>query len=172
MNLFESLKVALRGVAVNKARSVLTMLGIIIGVGAVVTMVSIGNGATSSVTDRIQGLGSNLLTVSPGAGASSAGIRQALGSATSLTKADADAIKKNVPTVKNVSPEFGRNAQIVYSGQNANTTVTGVTPAYEQVRNFHAAYGQFIQDGDNEAMTRVAVLGQTVVGEGRLNLRG
>lgn len=164
MNLTESIKIAIRGLATNKARSALTMLGIIIGVGAVVTMISIGTGATSSVTTRIQGLGSNLLTVMPGAGFAG-GVRGAIGSMTSLTLEDADAIKKNVPDVKNISPEYSQNAQVVYGDKNINTAINGVTPAFEDVRNFRVAYGQFIQQGDVEASSRVAVLGQTVVGE-------
>ncbi len=164
MNSAESIKIALRGLATNKARSALTMLGIVIGVGAVVTMISIGTGATSSVTSRIQGLGSNLLTVMPGA-SFSGGVRGAIGSMTSLTLEDADAIKKNVPDAKNVSPEYSQNAQVVYRGKNINTSINGVTPAFEEVRNFRAAYGQFIQQGDVETAARVAVLGQNVVGE-------
>ena len=164
MNLTESIKIAIRGLATNKARSALTMLGIIIGVGAVVTMISIGTGATSSVTTRIQGLGSNLLTVIPGAGFAG-GVRGAIGSMTSLTLEDADAIKKNVPDAKNISPEYSQNAQVVYGDKNINTAINGVTPAFEDVRNFRVAYGQFIQQGDVEASSRVAVLGQTVVGE-------
>ncbi|MCL5291553.1 MAG: ABC transporter permease [Actinobacteria bacterium] len=164
MNLLETLKMALRGISVNKVRSALTMLGIVIGVGAVVAMVSIGTGATSSVTSRIQGLGSNLLTIMAGA-PSVGGVRQAMGSATSLTIEDAEALKKSVSTVKNVSPELSQNAQVVYLSQNTNTSISGVMPAYEEVRNFHAAYGQFITKDDVDTSRRVAVLGQTVAGQ-------
>lgn len=163
MNIIQNVKTALRGIAVNKMRSGLTMLGIMIGVGAVITMISIGSGASSSVTGRIQSLGSNLLMVMSGSGERQGGASQAMGTATTLTNDDADAIAKEVPTVKLVSPEFSSSAQVVYSNQNINTQITGVTPAYQEVHDFHAEFGEFVRSEDEKTQTRVAVLGQNVV---------
>jgi putative ABC transport system permease protein len=164
MYLIQNIKTALRGIAANKMRSGLTMLGIMIGVGAVITMISIGSGASSSVTSRIQSLGSNLLMVRPGsAGMGQEGARQAAGTATTLTHDDSQAIKKEIPTVKEVSPEFSSSAQVVYTDHNINTSISGVTPEYEQVHNFHAAFGEFIRSEDQNTESKVAVLGQNVV---------
>jgi len=164
MNLYEGLKIAWRGLLANKVRSALTMLGIIIGVGAVVAMISIGAGANKSVTGRIQGLGSNLLTVIAGSGAGSGGARQAAGTSNSLTLDDAKAIEKNVSAlVKNVSPEYNSQSQVIYLNQNVNTQINGVTEKYQAVHNFKAKYGSFISNGDVNTQSRVAVLGQEVV---------
>ncbi len=164
MNLYEGLKIAWRGLIANKIRSALTMLGIIIGVGSVVAMISIGAGANQSVTGRIQGLGSNLLTVIAGSSGSSGGVHQAAGTAASLTLDDAKAIEKNMPTlIKNVSPEYNSQSQVVYLNQNINTQINGVTEKYQAVHNFKAKYGSYISEADVNAQSRVAVLGQEVV---------
>lgn len=164
MNIIRNIKTALRGILVNKMRSGLTMLGIMIGVGAVIAMVSIGSGASASVTSRIQSLGSNLLMVMPGsAGAGLGGARQAMGTATTLTNSDAEAIAEEIPAVKLVSPEFSNSAQVVYLNQNINTRVSGVTLEYQEVNNFHVAFGEFIRPEDENTQARVAVLGQNVV---------
>lgn len=166
MNIIQNIKIALRGIAANKMRSGLTMLGIMIGVGAVIAMISIGSGATSSVTSNIQSLGSNLLMVRPGsAGMGFGGARQAAGTAATLSENDAEAIGKEIPTVKSVSPEFSSSAQIVYSNQNINTQVTGVTPEYQEVKNFNVEFGQFIESADLSNQSRVAVLGQNVIAD-------
>lgn len=164
MNVTQNIKIALRGISVNKMRSGLTMLGIMIGVGAVITMISVGSGASVSVTSQIQALGSNLLMVNPGsAGAHFGGARQAAGTATTLTNDDSQAIAKEIPTVKLVSPEFSGRAQVVYSNQNVNTQISGVIPEYQEVHNFHVAFGEFIRPEDQNTQSRVAVLGQNVV---------
>ena len=139
------------------------MLGIIIGVGAVVAMISIGAGATQSVTGRIEGLGSNLITISPSGGSRGAGPRQAAGSNDSLSISDAESIKKNITLVKNVSPEYTSRSQVIYQNSNVNTSINGVTQTYESVRNFNVAFGEFISADDDKTQGRVAVLGQTVV---------
>lgn len=165
MNILKNIKIALRGITINKMRSSLTMLGITIGVGAVITMVSVGNGASLSVTSRIQSLGSNLLTIRPGsAGAGFGGARQAAGTAQTLTLQDAESIDK-LPAVKEVSPEFNGSAQVVYSNKNINTQVYGVITEYQTVHNFFVAYGDFIRPEDQKNQTKVAVLGQEVVTE-------
>ncbi len=160
MNLIESIKVSFRALGANKLRSTLTMLGIIIGVGAVIALLSIGQGAGAAITSQVQGIGSNLIFVFPGQ-ASTAGIRSAFGSATTLTLADALALTERAccPSIAGVAPTFNRNAQITGGGNNTATTVTGTTPSYEQVRNFRAARGRFFDPRDYDAAARVALLG-------------
>jgi putative ABC transport system permease protein len=163
MNLINSFRTAYRGIKANKLRSFLTMLGIMIGVLAVVTLISLGTGASDSATSSIRGLGSNLLIISPGnAGNGSMGARQAAGSITSLTNDDAQAIKDGVSAVKKVSPEFSSQAQVVFQNQSTNSSISGVTPEYESVHNFHSEYGSFISSTDQSSQGRVVVLGQNV----------
>ncbi len=166
MSFIATIRVALRALAANKARTALTMLGIVIGVGAVVAMVSLGAGASQSVADRIQGLGSNLLTVSPGAGGGGfGGARQALGSADSLTVRDGEAILANVPNVVSISAEYNGRSQVVYLSNNINSSINGVTSDYEAVRNTSVQVGRFISASDVRTSDRVAVVGQNVVGD-------
>lgn len=166
MNVVESLRTAYRGLAANKLRSFLTLLGIMIGVGAVVAMISIGTGASSMVTTQIRGLGSNLLMVLPGsAGGEGGGARQASGTGTTLTLDDAEAVGKEVANVTAVSPEISSQAQVIYKDKNLNTSVSGVTSVYQQVHNFHVLYGDFLSDEDENVGAAVAVLGQTIVSD-------
>lgn len=159
-----SLRTAIRALMANKMRSGLTMLGIIIGVGAVVAMISIGTGASQSVTSRIQSLGSNLLMIQPSFGQQNmAGARQAGSSNTSLRLEDAEAIKKSISTVKLISPELGGNAQVVYGNQNINTSITGVLPEYQEVHNFHTSYGSFFLTSDDKMQAKVAVVGANII---------
>jgi len=162
MNLRTCLQIALRSLAANKLRSILTMLGVIIGVGAVVSMVSIGAGARQSVAQQVTALGSNLLIVFPG-NVSQLGVRQGGGTRQTLTLDDADAIAAEVPEVEAVTAEFSRSAQIVAGNQNTNTGVNGVTPSYPLVRNFNVQDGSFFTDAEMDSRARVAVLGRTVV---------
>lgn len=164
MNFKRSFKTALRAIAANKLRSGLTMLGIIIGVGSVVAMISIGSGAASGVTSSIQNLGSNLLTVSPEVPDSrQGGARMAGGGGTTLTLQDGEVMGQEFSTIKNVSPEYTGQAQIIYINKNVNTRVYGVTSKYEEVHNAHAKYGEFVGEDDEKMQSKVAVLGQTVV---------
>ena len=156
----ESILIALEGLKANKLRSILTMLGIIIGVGAVIAMVSIGMGVRDKVQSSIAGLGSNLLIVSPGA-ASSGGSKQAAGSGITLTDKDAAAIARQVQGVTLVAPTVGRQYQIVFGNQNWTTSVQGTTPEYLGVRNFTVEEGSFFTSQDSESRARVAVLGKT-----------
>ncbi len=166
MNFYNNLVSAFRSLASNKLRSALTMLGIVIGVASVLAMISVGAGSTSSVTQRIKSLGSNLLMVMPGsASSSSGGPQQAAGTAQTLTWEDAQAIEKEVPYVEAVSPEFSGQAQLVYQNRNVSSRVTGVTPFYEEVHNFKVAYGAFISEEDERLSSRVVVLGQNVASE-------
>lgn len=162
MKFLELLRVSLRALRANKMRSMLTMLGIIIGVAAVIAMVGIGNGATASITSQIQGLGSNLLIVSPGQ-SNSGGVKGATGSSNTLLMADIPKIEAAGSAVKAVAPFVNTNAQAVYGSGNASTSASGTTAAYAQVRNLEIAQGRFLTQEDVDSFTRVAVVGPTVV---------
>ncbi|OGG04897.1 hypothetical protein A2Z33_06380 [Candidatus Gottesmanbacteria bacterium RBG_16_52_11] len=155
---------ALGNLTVNKMRTGLAVLGIIIGIGSVIALVSLGQGSQKAVTAQIQSLGSNLLTVVP-SGGQSGGVRQAAGSGTNLTSADAEAILNSpaVTTVKNVSPEYTDRIQVTAGRNNTNTMVLGVTPQYLEVRKTELSSGTFITARDNEAQAKVAVLGPQAV---------
>ncbi len=161
MNLVESVRIAVRALGANKLRALLTMLGIIIGVAAVISLVSVGRGAQAAVTERIQGLGTNLLFIRPGS-TQQGGIRQGQGSAQTLSLEDAEAIAAEVPQVVGVAPEISAFAQLVASGQNWNTRVVGTTETYPEVRNFNVANGDFFTRQHVEGRSRVVVLGATV----------
>jgi putative ABC transport system permease protein len=154
------MRVALRSLGANKLRSTLTMLGIIIGVGAVIALLSIGQGAGAAITEQIQGIGSNLIFVFPGQ-ASASGIRAAMGSAASLTLADANALAERAccPDIASVAPVYQRSAQITGGGNNTNTPVHGTTLAYQVVRNWPIGRGRFFDQRDLESAARVAVIG-------------
>ncbi len=162
MNVFESLRVAIRGLAANKMRAVLTMLGIIIGVAAVIALMSIGEGVQAAITEQIQAIGSNIIIITPGS-TSSSGVRTAQGSAATLTYEDALALADPslAPSVAGVSPEFGSAGQIVYGSLNFNVRITGVTPEYEFVRNVKLSTGSFFAKTHLDSLSRVAILGAT-----------
>jgi len=164
MNLTESFRVAMASLVANKMRSALTMLGIIIGVGAVITLMSVGRGAQAMVTDQIRSMGTNLLFVMPGAARGEGGARQGAGTAPTLTYEDALALAEPgaIPEVAAVAPEMSSFAQVIAGGNNVNTRVSGVTPEYEDVRNFHPAEGGFITKQHVDARSTVAVLGSNV----------
>jgi putative ABC transport system permease protein len=159
---WESVLIALEGVKANKLRSILTMLGIIIGVGAVISMVSIGLGVQQKVQNSIAGLGSNLLIVMPGANSPSGGVRLAAGSNITLTNQDAKAIAREIAGVNYVAPSVSQSCQIIFGNQNWKTNVQGTTPEFLEIRNFKVASGTFFSTSDDSARARVAVLGQTV----------
>jgi len=146
----------------NKARSGLTVLGIVIGIGSVITMVAIGQGSSSSITSSIESLGSNLIMVSPGF---ARGVGQQVsagrGGATTLTLADAEAIQKEVAGVLDIAPQYSTQTQVTAKGTNTNTSVNGVTSSYSSVRNVEIASGSFITDEQSSSMAKVAVLGPT-----------
>jgi macrolide transport system ATP-binding/permease protein len=160
--LWENVRSAGRALLQNKMRAVLTILGILIGVGAVIAMVSVGQGATAGVTQRIQGLGSNFLTVTPGS-ANVGGVRQGFGSVSTLTIDDATAIKAGVSNIVGVEPESNSRQQLRYQKNNWNTSLVGTSPDYPMVRNWNTASGAFFTDEDNRAKRSVVVLGQDVV---------
>lgn len=135
----ETVQMAISALWANKMRSLLTMLGIIIGVGAVIAMVSIGMGVRKQVEDSIASLGSNMLIVNASATKNAAGVRQAAGSNVRLKLDDAEAIKKKIKDVEYVSPQVQRNYQIVNGNQNWNTQVVGVIPDYMYIRSLSIA---------------------------------
>lgn len=159
---WESVAIAFEGLRANKMRSLLTMLGIIIGVGAVIAMVSIGLGVRDKVQKSIASLGSNLLIIMPGSTAPS-GVRVAAGGTTTLTYDDAQAIAREVDGVSFVAPQVQRQYQAVFGGNNWITSMQGITPEFMTVRNFELSDGSFITLQQLEARERVAVLGKTVV---------
>jgi putative ABC transport system permease protein len=168
MNIGESIRIALRGLSANKMRSLLTMLGIIIGVAAVITLVSVGEGVQSFVTTSLQGLGSNLLFVIPG----NQGVQGMSGerdgsSVATLTMADVDALEddRRAPDVGLVAPESSGSKIVTYRGEEIQTSIKGVTPDYTIVRDFHPQIGTFFGEEDVRSRARVAVLGQDVVEE-------
>jgi len=157
----ESFFMAFTALLANKMRSLLTMLGIIIGVGAVIAMVSVGMGVKSDVVSSISSLGSNMLIVSPGS-SNTGGVRGAAGSRTTLKYNDSQAIKEKIKNVDFVSPSVSRSYQIVNGNQNWNSSVMGVTPEYMSIRSLEVGTGSFITESDVVKRNRVAVIGSTV----------
>ena len=147
----------------NKARSGLTILGIVIGIGSVVAMISIGQGASGSIQASIQSIGSNLVLVMPGfqRGAGAGPVSAGRGSAQTLTQEDADAIAKEITLAKAVAPEISRRYQITSKGKNTNTQVVGTVISYPQVRNIEIDVGSFISEQNVRSLSKVAVLGPT-----------
>ncbi len=156
MNLLENIRVAFRALTANKLRSGLTMLGIIIGVAAVVALMSIGRGATRNITSRVEGLGSNLITVSSARNLRQAGVGA---QSTSLYYSDYQAIVKDTNNVVGISPTYQSSAQVMYGNNQSQFTITGVTPEFASVQSYTIAQGRFITNADNSAESRVVVLG-------------
>jgi len=158
---FEPLSTAWVGVVTHKLRSFLTMLGIVIGVAAVIALMSIGRGATASILANIESMGSGLVTISPGA-FTFRGVRGAAGGTTALTLEDAEAISQQVPYISSVAPSYSSNLQLVVGGENMNAQVTGVTPEYWEVQNLEVASGAFFTEYDYQRGTKLAVLGSNL----------
>src|ERR671920_718641 len=164
MNVLMIIRIAFRALARNKTRAALTMLGIIIGVSAVIAMVSIGQGAQATVQAQIESMGTNLLFVSAqaqnaggvrgGAGADSAGSR--------LSVEDLEAIRREVPSVSMVSPQVNSRAQMVAGNLNWSAQVQGVSEQFTDIRKWQVASGAFFTESDVRSAARVIVLGQTV----------
>jgi putative ABC transport system permease protein len=163
MGLTEQLRVALRALSVNKLRSSLTMLGIIIGVGAVITLLSVGQGVQNLVTGQLQSIGTNLLFVVPG-NMNDSQMQARSGSFQQMTLADAIAIgdPANAPDVIAVAPELMSSAEVSYGKKTVRVNTSGVTPIYETVRNFPVTDGRFISETDINSKARVAVIGSRI----------
>ena len=167
MIVLQSARIALRALRVNTLRSALTMLGIIIGVGAVIAMVSVGAGAQARVAEQIQSLGSNLIIVLSGS-VTSSGIRLGQGTQLTITEDDAAAIAREVPAVQVAAPSMRGTAQVVYGNLNWATVIHGVTADYFEARDWPVVAGRPLEPHDVEGAAKVAVLGQTTA----LNLFG
>jgi putative ABC transport system permease protein len=150
------------GISTHKLRSFLTMLGIVIGVGAVIILMSIGKGATAQILANIQSMGSDLITIRPGASFGFGGVRGAGGSTQTLTIEDAEAIAEDVPYISAVAPSYSSNLQLVVGSENTNSQVTGTTPEYMAVNNLEIASGSFFTEYDYQRGAKVAVLGSSV----------
>jgi putative ABC transport system permease protein len=163
MTLLMIIRVAFRALVRNKMRAALTMLGIIIGVSAVIAMVSIGQGASASVQAQIESIGTNLLFVSAGA-QNVGGVRSGTGDTgtNTLTVDDLDAIKREVPSVSMVTPSVNARTQMVAGNQNWNTALTGVSEQYPEIRKWPVASGSFFTDVDVRTAARTIVIGQTL----------
>ena len=163
MNFFEALSLAAQGIYANRLRSSLTMLGILIGVGAVILLVAVGNGATAAVNARIQGLGSNLLIIVPGA-VQSGGVQQGFATGASLSYQDYQALgdQSQAPDVVAAIALLNSRAQVTYQGANWNTSINGTTPEFPSVRAYSVSDGDFFTADDVTSQRRVAVIGPTV----------
>ena len=145
----------------NKARSGLTMLGIIIGICSVIVLVGVGQGSTASITSRISSLGSNLIMVMPGS-TNSSGVRSAMGNAQTLTSDDATAIANEVSTISEIASVVNSRSQVVYKNTNTNTQIIGTEPNYTDIRSITIDTGVFITAQDVKSVSKVAVIGSTV----------
>jgi putative ABC transport system permease protein len=164
MNLSESLRVAFEGLAANRLRSALTMLGVIFGVGAVIAAVSMTEGAKAATLKQFERFGTNVLTVRSGP-ERRGGVRSAVGSAQDLTTEDARAIAEQCPSVVAVAPQVSTSAQIKAGNQNTNTRVIGTTEAFPSIRDITMSEGTWFSAADVKARSKVAILGPTVVEE-------
>ncbi len=157
MNFLENVRIALRALAANKMRSILTMLGIIIGVGAVVALMAIGNGATASITSEVQGIGANLITVNAGRlhqGPSNQPLTTAL-----LYYSDYEVLERGLTNVDNVVPYYQSSATVTRGQETLDTAVIATTPGYLPTRSYEVAVGRQLREVDNNTQSRVAVLG-------------
>jgi len=167
VSVWQSVRIAVRALRVNTLRSALTMLGIIIGVSAVIAMVGVGAGAQARVAEQIQSLGSNLIIALSGS-VTSSGIRLGTGSQLTISEDDASAIAREVPSVQVAAPAVRGTAQVVYGNLNWSTVIQGVTPDYFEARDWPAVDGRQISVEDVDGATKVALVGQTTA----LNLFG
>ena len=162
MNLYSAWKIAYRSLRANRMRSILTMLGMVIGVSAVIAMVAIGAGANERIAAQISSIGSNLLLVLPGS-TTAGGLRSGFGSAPTLTMADAKALGRELPAVRLAAPSVRSTSPVVYGNQNWSTLVQGVTPEYFEIREYRLAEGRYFTADEVDASSKVAVVGKTVI---------
>jgi putative ABC transport system permease protein len=160
MNFAALLRIALRALAVNKLRSALTMLGIVIGVGAVIVMIAVGAGAQARVEEQIRALGSNLLLVMPGS-TTAGGVRMGFGSGSTLTEDDVTAINREIPEAL-AAPALRGSAQVIWGNSNWSTQIFGVTPEYLDVRQWPLASGRSFEPAEMAAAAKVCLIGATV----------
>lgn len=156
--------IAIRAIKANKMRSILTSLGIIIGVAAVIVMLSVGNGAQISIQNEMKTMGSNLIIIRSGV-ATSSGARGGHGSTPTMKKSDGDAIQEKIDAIKLAAPQLDETAQMVYGNANWSTIVSGTDNRFFQIKDWDLAYGKFFSESDIKTAAKVAILGQTVVNE-------
>jgi putative ABC transport system permease protein len=156
MNILENIRISFRALAANKLRSGLTMLGIIIGVAAVVALMSIGRGATRNITSRVEGLGSNLISITSARNVRAAGVAA---QTTPLYYSDYQTIAKETANVVGIAPVYQTSAQVMYSSNQSQFSISGVTPEFASVNAYTVSQGRFISNYDNSAEARVVVLG-------------
>ena len=161
MNLIAILKVAVRALNRNKLRTALTMLGIIIGVGAVIALVSIGQGAQAMIQDQINGMGTNMMFIMPG-NVFFGGASLGAGAASTLTEEDVEAMLKEIPTIAAASPIVRASGQLVFGNQNWFVQIQGANDKFPFIRNWKVDQGDFFTDVDVRSADRVIVLGKTV----------
>jgi putative ABC transport system permease protein len=164
MNLYVTVRIALRALAANTLRSILTMLGIIIGVAAVITMIAVGSGATQRVQEQMKGLGSNIMLVIPG-GVTQGGVRLGAQTGQGLTEEDAYAIAREVPEVQVAAPSSRTGAQVVAGNTNWSTSILGTTNDYLEAREWPLSDGRSFDAADLQGSAKVAIVGQTVARE-------
>jgi putative ABC transport system permease protein len=162
INIPSTFRISFRALKVNKMRSALTMLGIIIGVGAVIAMLAVGTGASKKISEQIASMGSNLLMILPGS-TTAGGVRMGAGTQPTLTMGDTEAIRKECPAVQEVAPVHNGVAQTIYGHQNWSTGVVGTTPSMLIVRDWPLSSGRTFTDQDVKNATKVCLLGQSVV---------
>lgn len=162
MNFVNLFKIAVKALSGNKFRGFLTMLGIIIGVAAVITMLAIGQGSKKSIQDQISTMGSNMITVRPGTG-QFGGVRQSSSSMQTLKLTDYEAIADNAEYVSYTSPEVQSSGQVIYGANNSPTSVYGVNTYYLDIRKYSVAQGDMFTEGDIRTSAKVCLIGQTVV---------
>ena len=161
MRFVEILRISFEALIRNKMRSLLTMLGIIIGVGAVIVMVAIGQGAQASVEAQISSLGTNVILLFPGTSARG-GVMTGFGSGTSLTEDDGQAIREQCPAISHITPLLRSGAQVVYGDANWGTSIQGGSQDYFAIRDWRIETGEYFSDADVRGATKVCLLGQTV----------
>ena len=161
-NWFEPMITAWTGVITHKLRSFLTILGIVIGVAAVIALMSVGKGATADILTNIETIGADLITISPGARVGFGGVRSAGGSANTLTMEDAEAIAEQVPYISAIAPSYSTQLQLVVGSENTNSSVTGTTPEYLEVNNLEIASGVFFSADDYQRANKVVVIGPNI----------
>lgn len=163
MKIARSIKISRKQLLAHKLRTILALVGIIIGVSAVIIMVAIGNGAQNEVLSKIEAMGTNLLIINAGQVQNTAGRMHIRGVVTTLTLQDAVALQKECSLIKLSAPVQSRKMQVKYGNLSTNTTIVGTTSEFQEIRNFRAVKGSFFSDEENSASRRIAVLGQSVV---------
>ena len=158
------LKIAIRAIQANKMRSVLTSLGIIIGVAAVIILLSIGNGTQQSIENEMRSMGTNLVMIRSGA-STSGGARMGRGSQPTLKNGDADAIQEKIPAIRLAVPVVNDSGQIIYGNTNWSTSIVGTDNRYFEIKEWDLAYGRFFSENDIKTANKVVILGQTVAKE-------